>query len=95
MAQSKPAELDGKHENFVFLSILMDGSTDSTIIDEFFLVTWCNNGDQGQIVCTSMSYLCVARPKKVDGQGLFYCLAQHVFSSLEYKILVLSIVNIW
>ena len=41
----------------------MDGSADFAFIDELFLVTWCNTSDQGQIVCTNMSYLCVARPK--------------------------------
>ncbi len=53
----------------------MDGSTDSANIDdEMFLVTWCDTDSDDQLVCTNMSYLCVARPKKVDGQGLFECL---------------------
>ena len=55
MAESKQAELDGKHEKFVFFSILMDGSTDFANIDGLFLVTWCSTSDQGQIVCISMS----------------------------------------
>ena len=32
---------------------------------ELFLVTWCNTSNQGQIVYTNMSYLCVPRPTKV------------------------------
>jgi len=43
----------------------MGGSTDcANIDDELFLVTWCNTDGHGQIVCTNMNYLCVARPKK-------------------------------
>ena len=55
MAESKQAELDGKHEKFVFFSIVMDGSTDSANIDELFLVTWCSTSDQGQIVCVQVT----------------------------------------
>ena len=57
----------------------MDSSTDSANIDdELFLVIWCNT--DGQIVCTNMSYLCVARPKKVNSQGIFDCLATGLHS---------------
>ena len=38
-------------------------------------MTWCNTSDQGQLVYTNTSCPCGARPKKVDGQGLFDCLA--------------------
>ena len=73
----------------------MDGSADSANIDdELFLVTWCSTDGHGQIVCTNMSYLCVARPKKVNGQGLLIVL-QLVLTVLEYKILVLNIASFW
>ena len=54
----------------------MDASTDSANIDKVFFVTWYNTNQQDQIVYNAMSYVCVARPKKVDGQRLFDCVAQ-------------------
>ena len=53
----------------------MDGSTDSgNIDDDIFLALWCDVDTDDQLVHTHMSYLCVSRPKSVDGKGLFDCL---------------------
>lgn len=49
----------------------MDSSTDGNIDDKMFLVLRCDVDCDNQLVHTNMSYFAVARPQKVDRQGLF------------------------
>jgi len=61
-----------KIANAKFYSLLLDGSTDTGNIDnEVLLVVWCDLDGHDEKVHTRMSYLKVARPKSVTGEGLF------------------------
>ena len=75
IAESKRKHLKEVLHKAQYFSILMDGPTDSgNIDDEIFLVLWCGVDTDDQLVHMHMSYLCVSRPKSVDGKGLFDCL---------------------
>ena len=59
----------------VFLSLLMDGSTDTDNIDnELFPVLWCDVDGRDERVHTRMSLFTFSRPQAVTGKGLFDCM---------------------
>ena len=68
-----------------FFSVLMDGSTDkSNIDDELFLVLWCDVDGIDEKVHTRMR--AVARPDTVTASGLFECLqTKPHFRGLGYQ----------
>ena len=60
--------------NAKFYSILMDGSTDvSNIDEEMFLVLWSDTDGNDEKVNSRMQFFSVMRPESVNATGLFDC----------------------
>ena len=71
IAESERQSLTKKIWESSFFSLLLDGSTDKTNIDnELLLVVWCDVHGMDERVHTGMDYLTVVRPESVSGEGL-------------------------
>ena len=58
--------------NAKFFSLLLDGSTDTSNIDnEVFLAVWCNHNGRHENIPTRMECFTVVQPQSVMVQGLF------------------------
>ena len=72
IAESKRLNLCKIIANAKFYSILMDGSTDvSNIDEEMFLVLWCDTDGNDEKVHSRMQFFSVMRPESVNTTGLF------------------------
>ena len=75
IAESKRLDLCKIIANAKFFSILMDGSTDiSNIDEEMFLVLWCDVDGNDEKVHSRMQFFSVLRPDRANAAGLFECL---------------------
>ena len=75
IAESKRLDLCKIIANTKFFSILMDGSTDiSNIDEEMFLVLWCDVDGNDEKVHSRMQFFSVLRPDRANAAGLFGCL---------------------
>jgi len=75
IAQARMMDLCKAVTDTSFFSILMDGSTDvSKIDDELFLVQWCDVNGADEKIHSRMEYFTVIRPKSGDANGMFECL---------------------
>jgi len=75
IAQARMMDLCKAVTDTGFFSILMDGSTDvSKIDDELFLVQWCDVNGADEKIHSRMEYFTVIRPKSGDANGMFECL---------------------
>ena len=55
-----------------FFSLLMDGSTDKTNVDnKVFMAVWCDINGADKKIHTQTSYFHVGRPSTVDTAGLY------------------------
>ena len=83
---SRSQELKETLTNAKFFSLLLDGSTDTGIIDdEAFLVVWCDHNGSDEKVHTRMSYFTVVQPQAVTARGLFEALESGLQALVSMK----------
>ena len=72
IAESRRQELKEKLAKANFFSLLLDGSTDASNIDnEMFLAVWCDCNGSDQKVYTRMKCLIVVQQRSLTAKGLF------------------------
>ena len=86
IAQAKRQELAEKLNHAKFVSLLMDGSTDSSNAEnEIFMVVTCDTKSSDEMVHTKTEYLCVLRPSAGTASGLLECV-KHALYALGTEI---------
>ena len=77
IAESRRQEIAETVRNAPFFSLLLDGSTNKSCVDnELVLVAWCDWKTTDEKVHTRVSYFKVVQPQSVTGEGLFHVLEQ-------------------